>query len=84
MSDNKRFKIDLFRSELNYDLSKLDVCNSEFEHFFFLIFNEHVPMKTKHLRANEREFMNKELNRAIMTQSKLRNKYLKRKVLTQK
>ena len=84
MSDNKRFQIDLFRSELNYDLSKLDVCNSELEHFFFLIFNKHVPMKTKHLRANEREFMNKELNRAIMTQSKLCNKYLKRKVLTQK
>ena len=36
-------------------------------------------MKEKLLRANEGHFMTKELNEAIMTQSRLRNKYLKEK-----
>ena len=31
--DYKRFQNDLFRSELDYELSKLDVCKLEFEHF---------------------------------------------------
>ena len=36
--DYKRFQNDLFRPELDYELSKLDVCNLEFEHFltFFM------------------------------------------------
>ena len=31
--DYKRFQNDLFRSELDFELSKLDVCNLEFDHF---------------------------------------------------
>ena len=78
--DYKRFQNDLFRSELDYELSKLDVCNLELEHFlniFIEILNKHVPIKRKYLRANQGEFMSKELNKAIMTRSRLRNKYLK-------
>ena len=36
-------------------------------------------MKKKYLRANKGEFMTKELNKAIMTRSRLRNDYLKKK-----
>ena len=80
--DYKRFQIDLFRSELDYELSKLNVCNLELEHFlniFIEILNKHAPIKKKYLRANQGEFMSKELNKAIMTRSRLRNKYLKDK-----
>ena len=80
--DYKRFQNDLFRSELDYELSKLDVCNLELEHFlniFIEILNKHAPIKKKYLRANQGEFMSKELNKPIMTRSRLRNKYLKEK-----
>ena len=80
--DYKRFQNDLFRSELDYELSKLDVCNLELEHFlniFIEILNKHAPIKKKYLRANQGEFMSKELNKTIMTRSRLRNKYLKEK-----
>ena len=36
-------------------------------------------MKKKYLRANQGEFMTKELNKAFMTRSRLRNNYLKEK-----
>ena len=65
------------------NLSKLDVCNLKFEHFFNIFFellNNHTPMKKKHLGANQGEFMTKRLNKAIMTRSRLRNKYLEQKI----
>ena len=37
-------------------------------------------MKKKHLGANQGEFMTKRLNKAIMTRSRLRNRYLKQKI----
>ena len=36
-------------------------------------------MKQKFLRANQGELMIKELNKVIMTRTRLRNKYLKEK-----
>ena len=68
--------------ELDCELSKLDVCNLEFEHFlniFIETLNKHAPTKKKCLRANQGEFMSKELNKPIMTRFRLRNKYLKEK-----
>ena len=78
--DYKRFQNDLFRSELDYELAKLAVCNLEIEHFlniFIEILNKHAPVKKKYLRTNQGEFMSKERNKAIMSRSRLRNKYLK-------
>ena len=78
----KRLLNDLFRSELDYELSKLDECNLEFEHFFNTfneVLNKQVPMKRKFLTTNQSKFMTKELNKANRTQSRLRNKYLKQK-----
>ena len=77
--DYKRFQNDLFRSELDYELTKLDVCNLELEHFLNIFIEILNKIKKKYLRANQGEFMSKELNKAIMTRSRLRNKYLKEK-----
>ena len=37
------------------------------------IFNKHVPIKLKYIRANDGPFMNKELRKEIMIRSKLKN-----------
>ena len=78
--DYKRFQNDLFRLELDYELSKSDVCNLEFKHFLNA-FTENLikcsPMKKKFLKANQGEF--KELNKATMKRRRLRNRYLKEK-----
>ena len=50
-----------------------------FEHLFLATLNKHAPMKTKYLRANNSPFMNKELTKAIMVRSRLKNKSLKLK-----
>ena len=55
LKDHKRFKNDLFRPEVDYDLSKLDVSNLEFEPFlstFIEVLNKHAPMKKKKLYQN--------------------------------
>ena len=43
------------------------------------VLNYHAPLKTKYLRANEQPFMSKELRKAHMKRSRLRNKYRKNK-----
>ena len=63
--------------KLNYELSKLDACNREFEHFlnkFIEVLNKHATMKKKYLRANQGEFKPKGLYKAIMTRSRLRER----------
>ena len=53
---------------LNYDIFK-NVCMD--------VINKHATLKRKCIRANHSEYMDKELNQAIMKCSKLRNNYLK-------
>ena len=43
--------------------------------------NEHAPIKEKYVRANNPPFMNKTLSKAVMTRSRLRNRYLKKPML---
>ena len=50
----------------------------------FNIFNRHVPIKKKYIRANEAPFMSKELHKAIMKRSRLRNIFLKHRTDTNK
>ena len=55
--DYRRFQNDLFRPELDYELSKLDVCNLEFEHFlniFVEVLNKHAPIKKEILKSKPR------------------------------
>ena len=46
------------------------------------VFNKYASIKKKYIRANEAPFMTKNLHKEIMKQSRLRNKYLKSKSLT--
>ena len=39
--------------------------------------NKHAPLKRKYLTANHSNFLTKELNKAIVPRSKLRNLFLK-------
>ena len=48
-----------------------------FESVFMDQFNKHAPMKEKLVRANNAPFMTKKLSKAIMTRSRLRNRFLK-------
>ena len=48
----------------------------------FPIFNKHTPIKRKCIRANEAPFVTKDLHKAIMKRSKLRNTFLKLRTLS--
>ena len=50
-----------------------------FLNIFIEVLNKHAPIKKKYLRVNQGEFMTKELNKVIVTRSRLHNKYLKQK-----
>ena len=57
-----------------------DRYNTEYQHFlniFLDILNKHVPIKKKYFRANQRNFIKRELSKAIMKRSKLRYRFLK-------
>ena len=56
------------------------ICNMEYQDFlniFINILNKHAPMKQKYLIANQGRFMTKDLHKAIMKRSRLRNKFLR-------
>ena len=65
-----------FRAELDstlfFDLQF--ISNDTFINIFMEILNVHAPIKFKYIRANNNLFMTKELRKAIMQRSKLRNR----------
>ena len=44
------------------------------------VINKHAPLKMKYIRADDAEYLDNELNQAIMKRSKLRNDYLKHRL----
>ena len=46
--------------------------------------NKFAPSKKKYVRANQAPFMNKTLQKAIMERTRLRNKFLKYKTVSNK
>ena len=50
------------------------ISNDEFVKIFMETFDKHPPLKYKYVRANESPFMTKELRKAVMPRSRLRNK----------
>ena len=67
-----------FRNEVieklrHYDLNEISYEN--FERIIITCINIHAPKKKKCIRANESPFMTKELRKAIMVRSKLKNKF---------
>ena len=51
----------------------------EYQHFvniFIEVLKKHTPIRQKYLKANQRRFMTKNVHKAIMKRSILRNKFL--------
>ena len=49
--------------------------------FFMELLNKIAPLKTKFLIANHSKVVTKEVSKAVMLRTKLRNKFLKKKTL---
>ena len=78
--DYRNFRNDEFRVEFDNEILKHDINNIESQHFlniFIEILHKHSPMKIKYLRANQGKFVTKDLHKATMKRSKLRNKFLR-------
>ena len=74
----RNFRNEEFRAQLDNEILKHDKNNTGYQHFlniFIEVLNKHAPMKQKYLRANQRRFMTKKLQKAIMKRSRLRNKF---------
>ena len=65
--DQRLIQRDIY--ETNDSYSKLTEIMSE-------VLDKHAPLKTKTIRGNQAPFMNKNLSKAMMNKSRIRNKYL--------
>ena len=78
--DYKNFESKAFNNKLQVSLKNFDMNNSSFielKTIFMELLNKVAPLKTKYLRANYSKFMTKELGKAIMLRTNLRNQFLK-------
>ena len=85
--DYKAFVNNYFRSESLQEINSLDSDLNNFKDLQYTlqrVLDKHAPLKKIYIRANQKNFMDKELNQTIMVRSKLRNKYLKSKSETDK
>ena len=83
----RNFHNSAFREALNRELLKYDLNNIEYDTFQEIIvslLNVCAPLKNKYLRANHASFVTKELRKAIMLRTRLRNIYLKQGTETTK
>ena len=83
----KKFDNSAFREALNRELLKYDLSNIEYDTFqesIVFLLNVYAPLKKKYLRENHASFMTKELRKAIMLRTRLRNIYLKQRTETTK
>ena len=83
----KKFDNSAFREALNRELLKYDLNNIEYDTFQEIIvslLNVYASLKQKYLRANHASFVTKELRKAIMLRTRLRNIYLKQGTETTK
>ena len=74
----RSFNIETFKKTLSDKLSRLESNSySEFEKTFLTVLNKQAPLKTKFVRHNNNPFMTKELRKAIIKRSQLKNRYNK-------
>ena len=72
--DYKSFNFESFNNELNELLkSEKEINYSLFENIFLQVLNAHAPVKKKIQRFNNKPFMTKQLRKAIMHRSRLKN-----------
>ena len=75
--DYRNYTKSSFHQELSRAISMqnlYDVSNDKFVEITMEILDKHVPLKQKYVRANQGPFMTKELQKAIMVRSKLKNR----------
>ena len=78
----KNFHNVRFRNHLLQEICKIgfsDISCETFENLFMMILDIHAPVKKRYVRANSSPFMTKDIHKAIMVRSRLRNKFLKLK-----
>ena len=80
----KHFQNEAFRETLLKNLSQENFVNNDngFQRFRSISLNsleKHAPSKKKYTRGNHMPFFNKDLSKAIMTRTKLRNIFLQNK-----
>ena len=77
--DYKKFNDAHFRQDLQNNISNIsdETCHDTFQTAFIDTLNMHAPIKSKYVRANNPPFINRSLSKAIMTRSRLKNKYNK-------
>ena len=74
---SKNFSNESFRSEfVQLNRRYHDFYFFDFNSMFLVVLNKHRSIKKRYIRANKKNFMDKELNQAIMVRSKLSNKFL--------
>ena len=76
--DYKNFDEAHFRNELLKELYNVHhgkLSYDTFEEIVVRLLNYYAPIKERHIRANNSPFMNKVLAKAVMTRSRLRNKF---------
>ena len=81
--DRKHFNNELFRNDVIWNLSLGNLQSDQFDKFKEIITNildKHAPIKEKHVRSNQAAFINKDIRKAIMTRSRLLNRYRKNKL----
>ena len=71
------FNNNLRKQTENLNFSELDFAT--LREIFIEILDKFAPLQKKYIRANHSKFVTKELSRAIMLRSKLRNQFLKTK-----
>ena len=80
-SNYKNFDNDKFQTDIKTCEFDTNDINS-FKETILSVFNKHALIKKKYILANEASFMTRNLHEKIMKWSRLRNKYLKSKSLT--
>ena len=82
--DCKNFDSPIIFEKLQVRLTHLDINSLDFvslKKCFMELLNKVAPLKTKFLRANHSKFVTKDLSKAIMLRTKLRNQFLKNRNL---
>ena len=77
--DFKSFSPQAFEQDLSEALINCGDSYDKFEKIFTSKLNKHAPKKRKWVRGNHKPHMNKELRKAIMKRSRLKNKANKTK-----
>ena len=79
--DFKSFNLESFNNDLDGLLKAENNMNYlTFQNIFLQVLNTHAPVKQKVQRFNNNRFMTKQLCKAIMRHSRLKNIYKKNKI----